>query len=82
MGDMVGVHAESELADLTPKQRERLRKEALRQLQASPQIRAIIKKKPEMLTRNSEINGILKRKLSPLLKAFRKKPSRKTSKKK
>jgi hypothetical protein len=73
MGDMVGVHDEAELQYLTPKQRADLKKEVLRQLQTSPQIRAIINKKPRMLTSDPDINAILKKKVSPILKKYRKK---------
>ena len=71
MGDM-GVHDEDELNDLTEDQRQQLRQEMLRQLQTSPEIRAIINENPQMLTGDSRINEILKRETGRMLAAFKK----------
>jgi hypothetical protein len=73
MGDMVGVHTDDELEGLTAKQRKQLKQEILKQLHNSPQIRAVIDKQPEILTRDSRINKIVKRKVRPTLDRLKKK---------
>jgi hypothetical protein len=71
MGDAVGVHDEAELAGLTAQQRDQVKGEILRQLQTSSEIRAIIDKEPRLLTRNKDINDVLKRVLAPFLARLR-----------
>ena len=73
MGDTVGVHDEKELEGLSPQQRKELKQEVLRQLQTSPEIRAIINKDPKILTRDSRINKILRRKVPPNFNKLKKK---------
>jgi hypothetical protein len=72
MGNTVGAYEEKELEGLSSEQREQLKQEVLRLLHTSPEIRAIIDQQPRMLTRNSDINKILKRELQPTLDKLKK----------
>lgn len=71
MGDKVGVHDDTELEGLSRQQRAQIKQQILRQLQTSPEIRAIIQKTPRLLTSDSRINKILKRKLAPTLRRLK-----------
>jgi argonaute-like protein implicated in RNA metabolism and viral defense len=69
MGSPVGLFTDEEIRSfgLSPEKIEQLKQEVLRQLNSNPEIRAIINKNPRLLTRDSEINAILRRETRPFL---------------
>jgi len=66
MGNQVGVLSEQDLQGLDPDARAQLKEAALEQLLTSPEIQAIIRDDPSILTSNPEIRKILKDKISAL----------------
>ena len=69
MGNGVGVYDEDEVSDLSPSDREELKKFAMEQLNASEAIRDIIRNNPKLLTgltADPQIKSVLKGKLNPL----------------
>jgi hypothetical protein len=73
MGSPVGTFSDDEVKDLSPADREKLKKLALRELAASRAIRSIIAKCPTLLTTDPSINKILRKKLAPKLAKLKKK---------
>jgi len=71
MGNKVGVHSEKHVKALKPQARAKLRAHVIRELLASKQIRAIIKKNPKVLTKNAAIRKILKKKTTPTLRRLK-----------
>lgn len=73
MGSAVGVFRESEVEHLSPSDRDKLKRHALRHLQSAKEIRAIMKKNPKLFTKNEDVKKLMRRKLSPVLKRMPKK---------
>jgi hypothetical protein len=63
MGDLIGVFEDDEVKHLTPQQKEEQKRRVLELLQNNKEIRDIIAKKPKLLTRDSDINAIIRREL-------------------
>jgi hypothetical protein len=66
MGNGVGTFHHDEVKDLSPGDREELKRQTLQQLETSQEIRAIINSNPELLTKIPEINAILRKNLTPV----------------
>ena len=67
MGNLVGVHSQKHVKALKPQARAKLRAHVMREILASKEIRAIIKKNPKILTKHAAIRKILKKKTTPTL---------------
>jgi hypothetical protein len=76
MGSPVGTYDDDEVNNLSPKDREELKRRAVQTLLSSAEIRAIIKKNPTVLARDRKINKVLRQKLDPVLKRLKRKPKR------
>jgi len=73
MGSEIGVYSNQEVQDLTPEEREDLKKHTLEQLHASQEVRDIINKNPLLVTKDPNINKTLRAVLDPRLDRIRKK---------
>jgi hypothetical protein len=73
MGNEVGVYEDQEVQDLTPQEREQLKKHTLEQLHASQEVREIINKYPVLVTKDPNINKALRAVLDPRLDRIKKK---------
>jgi len=73
MGNEVGVYENQEVQDLTPQEREQLKKHTLEQLHASQEVRDIINKNPVLVTKDPNINKALRAALDPRLDRIKKK---------
>jgi hypothetical protein len=69
----VGVYEDQEVQDLTPQEREQLKKHTLEQLHASQEVREIINKYPVLVTKDPNINKALRAVLDPRLDRIKKK---------
>jgi hypothetical protein len=76
MGSPVGTYDDDEVNNLSPKDREELKRRAVQTLLSSAEIRAIIKKNPTVLARDRKINKVLRQKLDPVLKRLKRKAKR------
>jgi hypothetical protein len=68
MGKTVGVFRENEVKHLSRGDREKLKRQAIKQLQTSKEIRSLMKSNPKPFATIPEANKILRKKLTPVLK--------------
>ena len=75
MGSAVGLFTDEEIRSfgLSPEEIEQLKQEVLRQLHSNTEVRAIIDNRPQILTRDTEINTIMRRETRPFLDRLMKK---------
>ena len=71
MGNKVGVHSEKHVKGLKPQARAKLRAHVMRELLTSREIRAIIKRSPQILTKNAAIRRVLKKKTTSTLRRLK-----------
>jgi hypothetical protein len=72
MGRAVGIFREDEVKLLSRGDREKLKRQAIKQLQTSKELRALMKSDPKPFAKIPEANKILRKKLTPALKRMRK----------
>jgi hypothetical protein len=73
MGNAVGTFHEDEVKHLSPAHRKELKRQALKHLKTSKEIRALIISKPRLFTKIDEVNKIMRKKLSPVRERMTKK---------
>jgi hypothetical protein len=66
MGSPVGVFTDAEVRELTVKQKKMLKEHVVQHIQTSAEIRRIIRDNPKLLTKNSKIKKILRKKANKL----------------
>jgi len=65
MGSGVGAFRESEVKHLSKSDRLKLRRQAIRHLQNSKEVRAIIERNPKLFTKFPAVKSALRKKLGP-----------------
>jgi hypothetical protein len=73
MGRSVGAFSEDEVKNLSPVDRRKLKREAIRLLQDSKEIRALMNSEPKLFTKIKDVKRILRKKLDPTRKRMPKK---------
>ena len=73
MGRSVGAFSEDEVKNLSPMDRRKLKRQAIRLLQDSKEIRALMNREPKLFTKIKDVKRILRKKLDPTRKRMPKK---------
>jgi hypothetical protein len=73
MGRSVGAFSEDEVKNLSPMDRRKLKRQAIRLLQDSKEIRALMNREPKLFTKIKDVKRILRKKLDPARKRMPKK---------
>ena len=73
MGFFVGAFNEAEVKHLSASDRKKLRQHAIKHLQSSKEIRALMNSNPKLFTKIKEVRKILRKKVTPALKRMPKK---------
>jgi hypothetical protein len=66
MGNAVGTFHEDEVKHLSRAHRKELKRQALKHLKTSKEIRALITSKPRLFTKIDEVNKVMRKKLNPV----------------
>jgi hypothetical protein len=75
MGSTIGVYKDKEVEDLTDADKSLLKEHILNHIQTSPEIRRIVSANPRLLrklTKNPQINKVLRQKTGSLQKRLKK----------
>jgi hypothetical protein len=72
MGRSIGAFNEDEVKNLSLADREKLKRQAIRLLQGSKEIRALMKSEPKLFTKIKDVKKILRKKLTPVRKRMAK----------